>query len=146
MEGTSFGGKNKSLYQCDDDKCLNIQTLTDQEITPENSYQGKAERKLTEMKVKMQNMEKLNTADIAFFNAIGNTFPIYDYLSFEAISGEHLIDKSSELVASYMLLQYVNKIIHEVRQSLHVLEAKQINDQHVKDFFNTIGSSAKCHE
>ena len=50
------------------------------------------------------------------------------------MSGEHLIDKGSDLVATYLILQYVQKIIQEVRQALSVLESKQMNDQHIKDY------------
>ena len=45
-----------------------------------------------------------------------------------------MIDKSSDLVATYMILQYVQKIIYEVRKALHTLEGNQINDQHIKDY------------
>ena len=56
----------------------------------------------------------------------------------EAISGGHLIDKSSDLVATYLILQYVQKIIQELRQALYALESKQLNDQHIKDYLLTL--------
>ena len=128
------GGKSASRYECEDKECLKIKELTSQEITQENSYQGKALKRLEELRQKMISMKAFDAGDIAFFESLEGTFPLYDYISFEAISGEHLIDRSSELVATYMLLHYMGKTIKEVRSALQTLEAKQVNDQHIKDF------------
>ena len=48
------------------------------------------------------------------------------------------MDKATELVATYMIVQYLNGIIHEVRHAALVLEAKQINDQHIKDYLKQL--------
>lgn len=133
-----IGGKSASKYECEDKECLKIKELTLQEITHENSYQGKALKRLEELRRKMVSMTAFESADIAFFESLEGTFPLYDYISFEAISGEHLIDRSSELVATYMLLHYMGKTIKEVRSALQSLEAKQINDAHIKDFLESL--------
>lgn len=132
------GGDAASFYKCEDPACLRVKLLENQTITADNSYQGKAAKRLEKIRAKMQTNEDFSRDDIAFLSSVGETFPIYDYISFEAISGEHLIDKSSDLVATYLILQYVQKIIQEVRQALYTLESKQLNDQHIKDYLLTL--------
>lgn len=127
-------GGDAASYQCEDPDCLKIKLIAKQNITPENSYQGKAAKRLEKLRTKLQTNENFNQEDIGFLSAIGETFPIYDYISFEAISGEHLIDKSSDLVATYLVLQYVQKVTEEVKQALYVLGSKQMNDQHIKEY------------
>ena len=133
------GGDAASYYTCNKDpECLNVTLLENQTITANDSYQGKAAKRLEQIRVKMQTNKNFDENDIAFLNSVGETFPIYDYISFEVISGEHLIDKSSDLVATYLILQYVQKIIQEVKQALYTLGAKQLNDQHIKDYLLTL--------
>lgn len=132
------GGDAASFYTCEDPGCLNVTLVEHKKITADDSYQGKAAKRLEEIRLKMQTNENFSEVDIAFLNSIGETFPIYDYISFEVTSGEHLIDKSSDLVATYLILQYVQKIIQEVKQALYTLGAKQLNDQHIKDYLLTL--------
>jgi hypothetical protein len=50
------------------------------------------------------------------------------------VTGASILDKSSDLVANYMILHYLSRVITEVKQWIHLLEGKQINDQHFKDY------------
>jgi len=132
------GGETASFYQCEDPECLKVKLVANQRIAPADSYQGKAAKRLETLRGKLQTNQSFSQDDIAFLSSVGETFPIYDYISFEAVSGEHLIDKGSDLVATYLILQYIQKVIEEVRQALYTLESKQMNDQHIKDYLLTL--------
>ena len=132
------GGK-ASFYNCDNiNTCLTVKKNSNYQISKENSYQGKANRKITELKRKMLVNKEFNPADIDFLSSIGESFPIYNYLSLEVISGFSIVDKSSDLVATYMTVHYLGSIINEVREAINILEGKQPNDQHLKEYLEKL--------
>lgn len=123
-----------SIYVCDNADCLVAKEEKKQKISAEKSYQGKANKKILAIKMKMLQNTAFSKEDKDFLSSIGETFPIYNYLSLEVISGVSIIDKSSDLVATYMIVHYLKTIVAEVRQIIQILEGKQINDQHFKDY------------
>ena len=129
-------GGEASIYRCVSISCLAIQTINNHKISREASYQGIANTKLSALKVKMLGNGGFSEADKDFLSSIGESFPIYNYLSLEVVSGLSILDKSSDLVATYMILHYLGKVIIEVRQAIQLLEGKQINDQHFKDYLS----------
>ena len=132
------GGK-ASFYDCDNiNTCLNVTKNSNYQISEANSYQGRANRKITQLKSKMLTNREFSQADIDFLSSIGESFPIYNYLSLEVISGFSIVDKSSDLVATYMTLHYLGSIISEVREAINVLEGRQLNDQHFKEYLEKL--------
>lgn len=131
-------GGEAALFACQDGpECLQVATVT-KNITLEGSYQGKAHTKLAGIKRGMLNNLPFSAEDKIFLSSIGDTFPVYDYISLEVVSGISIIDKATELVATYMVVQYLNGVIHEVRKAAQILEAKQINDQHIKEYLEQL--------
>jgi conjugative transfer pilus assembly protein TraH len=131
------GGKASS-YHCNlNSGCLDISN-SDEVISLQNSYHGKAQSKLQAIKKKMLTNTAFNAEDKDFLTSIGESFPIYNYLSLEVVTGANIMDKSSELVASYMILHYLGKIINEVKQAIHTLESNQLDDQHCKDYIERL--------
>ena len=127
-------GGEADLYTCrDPDLCLQV-TQAPKNIPVEQSYQAKAATKLTQIKRGMVNNQAFSKEDKEFLSSIGDTFPIYDYISLEVVSGISIMDKATELVATFMIVHYLNEVINEVRHAAQVLEAKQINDQHIKEY------------
>lgn len=133
------GGK-ANMYQCqgEDKKCLEIKTLNNHNITNEASYQGVAHTKLSGIKNKMMTNEGFTTTEIDYLSSLGETFPIYNYLSLEVVTGLSILDKSSDLVATYMVLHYIGKVIDEIKNGLQPLEGKQINDSHFKEYLSRL--------
>lgn len=132
------GGEAASMYRCNDPKCLNIATLSNISITQEGSYQGKTKSRLNQLKSKFSNNTEFDSQDIGFLNSIGETFPIYDYLSLEAISGISILDASSELVASYNLIAHLKEVTSEIRKAVSGLRLHQINDQHLVEYLKAL--------
>ncbi|EER22294.1 MULTISPECIES: conjugal transfer protein TraH [spotted fever group] len=132
------GGESASVYACDDSSCLNPSLRRNISILPEQSYQGKAKTKLDELKSKLASNNEFNNMDIAFLSSIGEAFPIYDYITLEAISGVTILDSSSELIASYTLLQHLKEVISEVRKAVTLLKSKQVSDQHLVAYLKAL--------
>jgi conjugative transfer pilus assembly protein TraH len=128
------GGESASLYRCNDSSCLEITLTKNIAISANDSYQGKAKSKLDEIKVKFVSNTEFNNNDIGFLSSIGDAFPIYDYISLEAISGVNILDSSSELVASYSLVQHLKEVTSEIRKAVAMLRSKQIEDQHLRTY------------
>jgi hypothetical protein len=84
----------------------------------------------------------LNTAftesDKDFLSSLGSSFPIYNYISLEVVTGSAILDKSSSLVANYMILHYLGKVIGEVKQVINQLQSKQINDSVFKEYLSRL--------
>lgn len=133
------GGPDASEYQCDENsKCLNVSLMQDISITPENSFAGKARAKLDEIKVKFLNNEEFDADNLNFLTSIGAAFPVFDYVSLEAVSGVTILDNSSELIASYVLLQHLKEVVGEIRKAVQLLKAKQVSDNHIKDYLKQL--------
>lgn len=133
------GGPDASEYKCDENsKCLNVTLLQDISITPENSFAGKARAKLDEIKVKFLNNEEFDEDNKNFLTSIGASFPVFDYVSLEAVSGVTILDNSSELIASYVLLQHLKEVVGEIRKAVQLLKAKQVSDNHIKDYLKQL--------
>ena len=77
-------------------------------------------------------------ADVDYLSSLGETFPIFNYISLEVVTGLNILDKSSDLVATYMVLHYIGKVIDEVKNGLQPLEGKQINDSHFKEYLSRL--------
>lgn len=133
-------GGEANMYGCQgqDGKCLEVKTISNHKISKEASYQGVAHKKLSEIKNKMVGNDSLSSQEIDYLSSLGETFPIYNYLSLEAVTGLSILDKSSDLVATYMVLHYIGKVVDEVRQALQALEGKQMNDQHFKEYLKRL--------
>jgi conjugative transfer pilus assembly protein TraH len=130
-----LNGGTASNYKCDTlSSCLNVSLLSNQVISQEASYQGRAAKKLGSIKSKMVLNTAFNELDKDFLSSLGGSFPIYNYISLEVVTGSAILDKSSSLVANYMILHYLGKVINEVKQVINQLQAKQINDSHFKDY------------
>ena len=135
------GGESASMYVCNQDdanSCLNPTLQQNISITPEQSYQGKAKARLDGLKSKLANNSKFEDTDIAFLSSIGEAFPIYDYITLEAISGVTILDSSSELIASYTLLQHLKEVTSEVRKAVTLLKSKQVSDQHLVEYLKAL--------
>jgi conjugative transfer pilus assembly protein TraH len=128
-------GGQVTQYSCQGnlDKCLNIVSVKS-EISQEQSYQGMAIKKLEAIKKKMLDNTPFDDNDVAFLTSIGENLPIYNYISLEVVTGSHIIDISADILASYMMQYQLGKVIHEVRQSLQLLAAEQIDDQYFKEY------------
>lgn len=132
------GGASASIYACDNSSCLNPTLQRNISILPEQSYQGKAKTKLDDLKSKLASNNEFNNIDIMFLSSIGEAFPIYDYITLESISGVTILDSSSELIASYSLLQHLKEIISEVRKAVTLLKTKQVTDQHLVEYLKSL--------
>nr|WP_280641663.1 conjugal transfer protein TraH [Rickettsia fournieri] len=132
------GGESASIYTCDNSNCLNPVIRRNISIAPEQSYQGKAKTKLDELKSKLASNNEFNNADISFLSSIGEAFPIYDYITLEAISGVTILESSSELIASYSLLQHLKEVISEVRKAVNMLKPKQVSDHHLTAYLKAL--------
>ena len=132
------GGESASIYTCDNSSCLNPTLQKNISIIPEQSYQGKAKTKLDALKTKLANNTEFNNLDISFLSSIGESFPIYDYITLEAISGVSILDSSSELIASYSLLQHLKEVISEVRKAVNSLQSKQVSDHHLTAYLKSL--------
>ncbi|XVN40851.1 MAG: conjugal transfer protein TraH [Rickettsia endosymbiont of Argas persicus] len=132
------GGESASIYACDNSSCLNPTLQRNISILPEQSYQGKAKTKLDGLKSKLASNSEFNNIDIMFLSSIGEAFPIYDYITLESISGVTILDNSSELIASYSLLQHLKEIISEVRKAVTMLQTKQVADQHLVEYLKSL--------
>ncbi|WP_342259400.1 conjugal transfer protein TraH [Candidatus Tisiphia endosymbiont of Metellina segmentata] len=132
------GGESASIYACDNSSCLNPTLQRNISILPEQSYQGKAKTKLDDLKSKLASNNEFNNIDIMFLSSIGEAFPIYDYITLESISGVTILDSSSELIASYSLLQHLKEIISEVRKAVTLLKTKQVTDQHLVEYLKSL--------
>lgn len=132
------GGESASLYRCDSDKCLNVNIAKNIVISPENSYQGLAKTKMDILKNKFSTNTAFDANDIAFLSSIGDSFPLYDYISLEAISGVNILDNAAELVASYSLLQHVKEVTSEIKKAVTILRSKQIDDQHLRLYLKAL--------
>lgn len=132
------GGESASIYTCDNSNCLNPALRRNITIALDQSYQGKAKTKLDELKSKLASNNEFSNADISFLSSIGEAFPIYDYITLEAISGVTILDSSSELVASYSLLQHLKEVISEVRKAVTMLKSKQVADHHLTAYLKAL--------
>ncbi|WP_103896880.1 conjugal transfer protein TraH [Rickettsia fournieri] len=132
------GGESASIYNCDNSRCLNPSLQKNIFIPQEQSYQGKAKTKLDELKSKLASNNEFNNADITFLSSIGEAFPIYDYITLEAISGVTILDSSSELVASYSVLQHLKEVISEVRKAVTMFKSKQVADHHLNAYLKAL--------
>ena len=120
------GGDSGAMYQCDNQTCLNITFKKNIKISKEESYQGRASKKLGDLKIKLEKNTPFDDSEIQFLSSMGDAFPVYDYITLEAISNITIIDNSSEIVARYILLQHLRQVISEVKRSVSMLEAKQV--------------------
>lgn len=132
------GGESASIYTCDNSNCLNPALRRNITIALDQSYQGKAKTKLDELKSKLTSNNEFSNADITFLSSIGEAFPIYDYITLEAISGVTILDSSSELVASYSLLQHLKEVTSEVRKAVTMLKSKQVADHHLTAYLKAL--------
>ncbi len=125
------GGESGAMYNCDNKTCLNVTLNKKIKISKEESYQGKAAKKLGDLKIKLQENKPFDNSEINFLSSMGDAFPVYDYISLEAISNITIIDNSSEIVARYILLQHLQQVISDVKKSVSMLQAKQILDEDI---------------
>lgn len=132
------GGESASLYSCDNKECLNITVSSNISITPDSSYQGKARSKLDALKAKFLDNSEFDANDISFLSSIGDSFPIYDYLTLEAISGISILDSSSELVATYALVNHLKEVTSEIRKAVSQLKERQINDHLLVEYLKAL--------
>ncbi|KJV72234.1 F pilus assembly TraH domain protein [Orientia tsutsugamushi str. TA763] len=107
-------------------------------ISPEQSYAGKAKQQLTNLKIKFDKNSEFIDSEIAFLSSIGDIFPIYDYIILESISGVTILEISSELIASYTLVQHLKEVITEIRRAVTSLGAKQVSDEHLARYLKEL--------
>lgn len=129
------GGEGAAMYRCNNRKCLGIDLLNDISISEDDSYAGKSKSRLYELKAKlMVQTEEYNANDIGFINSIGNSFPIFDHITLEAVSNASILDDSSQLIARYMLLQHLQSTIDNIKKAVIALKQKQINDKYLTEY------------
>ncbi|WP_317889154.1 conjugal transfer protein TraH [Orientia tsutsugamushi] len=107
-------------------------------ILPEKSYAGKAKQQLKNLKINFENNSEFTDSEIAFLSSIGDIFPIYDYIILESISGVTILDSSSELIASYTLVQHLKEVITEIRRAVTSLGAKQVSNEHLERYLKEL--------
>ncbi|WP_354666746.1 conjugal transfer protein TraH [Orientia tsutsugamushi] len=107
-------------------------------ILPEQSYAGKAKQQLTNLKIKFDKNSEFIDSEIAFLSSIGDIFPIYDYIILESISGVTILDSSSELIASYTLVQHLKEVITEIRRAVTSLDTKQVSNEHLTRYLKEL--------
>ncbi|SPR15828.1 conjugal transfer protein TraH [Orientia tsutsugamushi] len=132
------GGESASMYSCDNVSCLHPSLRRNITISPEQSYAGKAKQQLKNLKIKFANNSEFIDSEIAFLSSIGDIFPIYDYITLESISGVTILDSSSELIASYTLVQHLKEVITEIRRAVTSLGAKQVSNEHLERYLKEL--------
>nr|WP_284525212.1 conjugal transfer protein TraH [Orientia tsutsugamushi] len=128
------GGESASIYSCDSLVACIQRLQRNITILPEQSYAGKAKQQLTNLKIKFDYNTEFSDHEIAFLSSIGDIFSIYDYIILESISGVTILDSSSELIASYTLVQHLKEVITEIRRAVTSLGAKQVSDKHLVQY------------
>jgi conjugative transfer pilus assembly protein TraH len=126
------GGEGASMYHCNDANCLSITVQNNVAISSETSYAGKAREKLDLLKTKMYSqLEEFSREDKGFLDSLGNSFPIFDHITLEAVSGISILDGSSQVIARYMLLEHLTSVTNDIRKGVMALKQKQINDKYL---------------
>ena len=129
------GGTGASMYGCDDANCLNITINNNVAISKENSYAGKAKLELNKIKLKMtQQTEEFTEQEKGFLDSIGQSFPIFDHITLEAVSNVSILDASGQLVARYMLMSHLNKVTADIKKGVYYLKNKQLNEVTLNDY------------
>ncbi len=129
------GGSGASAYTCNNDACLKIALQDNIVIKKENSYAGKARAKLDTLVVTMRNQLKdFELEEKRFLDSLGSSFPIFDHITLEAISGHSILDGSSELIARYMLLAHLKSITYDIKKSVIALKQKQMNEKYLVQY------------
>lgn len=129
------GGEGASKYSCNDTNCLTITVSNNVSISPEASYAGMARRKLDDLKIKMHSqIEDFSKEEQGFLDSLGNSFPIFDHITLEAVSGISILDGSSQVIARYMLLAHLTSVTGDVRKGVIALKQKQINDKYLTEY------------
>ncbi|KJV74488.1 putative conjugative transfer protein TraH [Orientia tsutsugamushi str. UT76] len=90
------------------------------------------------LKINFENNSEFTDSEIAFLSSIGDIFPIYDYIILESISGVTILDSSSELIASYTLVQHLKEVITEIRRAVTSLGAKQVSNEHLERYLKEL--------
>ncbi|KJV55214.1 putative conjugative transfer protein TraH [Orientia chuto str. Dubai] len=98
--------------------------------------------------LKLVENSEFNHSDIALLSSIGDAFPVYDYITLESIAGVTILNSSSELIANYILVQYLKEVIAEIRRAAIALEAKQVLNEHLTRYlkaeFNFLLTKIAC--
>ena len=89
-----------------------------------------AKKRLKELKSKMQEQtSEFSDLEKGFLDSLGHGFPIFDHITLEASTGIAILDSSSEVVARYMLMNYMNEYINTLRRGVQYLKPRQIVDK-----------------
>jgi conjugative transfer pilus assembly protein TraH len=132
-------GGTGSQYICDNkDSCLNVRVDKNFEISEGSSYLGQANKKLEEIYAKMMANTKLSEEDIGFIDSVGESFPIYEYLSLEAVTGGRFVDRSSELLANLMLQGQLTNIVQDIKITVLSAQSAQLDESHFKDYLGRL--------
>ena len=120
------GGAGASMYSCNDAACLTITINNSVTITAEESYAGMARARLDALKMKMQaQTEEFSEADKGFLDSLGNSFPIFDHMTLELVSGSSILDGSSQVVARHMLLSHISSTTKDIKKGTIALRGKK---------------------
>lgn len=130
------GGAGASMYSCNDAACLTITVNNNVTITTESSYAGMARARLDTLKKKMHDQtEEFSKEDKGFLDSLGNSFPIFDHMTLELVSGSSILDGSSQLIARYMLLSHLSSTTKDIKKGTVALRGrKQPFDQYLKEY------------
>lgn len=129
------GGQGASQYTCNNADCLTITMRNNVAIRKEESYAGTARAKLDELTVKLRaQLADFSPQEKGFLDSLGSSFPIFDHITLEAISGHSILDGSSELIARYMLLAHLKSVTHDIKKSVIALKQKQMNEKYLVEY------------
>lgn len=139
------GGADSSIYNCDNaSNCLNITVHNNIVISHENSYAGKAKAKLDLLMNKMhEQIAEFNADEKGFLDSLGNSFPIFDHITLEVVSGISILDSSSQVIARSMLLSHLTSIVNDLKKGIVTLKQKQINDKYLVEYEKSLSNLLK---
>lgn len=139
------GGSGASMYNCDNTSiCLGIGVSNNLTISYENSYSGKAKTKLDSLMAKMHaQASEFNDDEKGFLDSLGNSFPIFDHITLEVVSGITILDSSSQVIARSMLLSHLTEVIRDIKKGILTLKQKQINDKYLVEYEKSLNELLK---
>ncbi len=136
------GGADASMYSCNDSTCLTITVNNNVTISPEASYAGMARARLDVLKMKMHaQTEEFSETDKGFLDSLGNSFPIFDHMTLELVSGSSILDGSSQVIARYMLLSHLSSTTKDIKKGVIALRGKkQPMEQYLTEYEDSLAT------
>ncbi len=139
------GGSGASIYSCDSTStCLSITVDNNVTISHKDSYAGKAKARLDALMMKMhEQKDEFDATEQGFLSSLGNSFPIFDHITLEVVSGITILDSSSQVIAKSILLSHLTSVINDIKKGIATLKQKQINDRYLVEYENSLNKLLK---